>query len=159
MNHIVIFDEDSQHVEVRLEGGTLWATQGQMAELFDTTTDNSGLQLKHIYREAELEESATTEDFSVVRQEGKREVRRQLKHYNLNAVISVGYRVNSKQATRVLREHLTQGYTLNDHRLAQKGLEELQQAVELLGHTLTKQALVSDVGQEVVSLILGYSRT
>ena len=155
MSDIVIFEEDSQQVEVRLEGEALWVTQGQMAELFDTTTDNVGLHLKHIYQEVELEELVTTEDFSVVRQEGKRQVRRRLKHYNLDAVISVGYRVNSKRATRfrqwatrILRDHLTQGYTLNNHRLAQQGMEELQQAVELLGQTLTRQALVSDIGHE-----------
>ncbi|MCH2558414.1 MAG: virulence protein RhuM/Fic/DOC family protein [Alcanivorax sp.] len=166
MSDIVIFEEGAGPVEVRLEGETLWATQGQMAELFDTSTDNIGLHLKNIYADAELDEAATTEDFSVVRQEGKRQVRRRLKHYNLDAVISVGYRVSSRRATRfrqwatrVLREHLTQGYSLNQHRLARQGLAELEQAVELLGQTLTRQELVSDIGQEVVGLILGYART
>ncbi|WP_421706398.1 RhuM family protein [Alloalcanivorax xenomutans] len=166
MSDIVIFEEGAGPVEVRLEGETLWATQGQMAELFDTSTDNIGLHLKNVYAEAELDEAATTEDFSVVRQEGKRQVRRRLKHYNLDAVISVGYRVSSRRATRfrqwatrVLREHLTQGYSLNEHRLARQGLAELEQAVELLGQTLTRQELVSDIGQEVVGLILGYART
>lgn len=166
MNDIVIFEDSSQEVEVRLEGETVWLTQRQMGELFDTTPENVLMHLRNIFREEELSEAATTKDFLAVRQEGKRQVRRRLKHYNLDAVISVGYRVNSKLATRfrqwatrILREHLTQGYTLNDHRLAQQGLEELQQAVELLGQTLTKQALVSDVGQEVVGLILGYART
>ncbi|MCQ6261287.1 virulence protein RhuM/Fic/DOC family protein [Alcanivorax sp. MM125-6] len=166
MSDIVIFEEGAGPVEVRLEGETLWATQGQMAELFDTSTDNIGLHLKNVYAEAELDEAATTEDFSVVRQEGKRQVRRRLKHYNLDAVISVGYRVSSGRATRfrqwatrVLREHLTQGYSLNEHRLARQGLTELEQAVELLGQTLTRQELVSDIGQEVVGLILGYART
>ncbi|MCU5787000.1 virulence protein RhuM/Fic/DOC family protein [Alloalcanivorax marinus] len=166
MSDIVIFEEGAGPVEVRLEGETLWATQGQMAALFGTSTDNIGLHLKNVYAEAELDEAATTEDFSVVRQEGKRQVRRRLKHYNLDAVISVGYRVSSRRATgfrqwatRVLREHLTQGYSLNEHRLARQGLAELEQAVELLGQTLTRQELVSDIGQEVVGLILGYART
>ncbi|ABI56474.1 RhuM family protein [Alkalilimnicola ehrlichii MLHE-1] len=166
MSEIVIFEDANQPVEVRLEGESIWATQSQMAELFDTTTDNIGLHLKNIYSEGELAESATTEEFSVVRQEGNRQVRRRLKHYDLDAVISVGYRVNSGRATRfrqwatrVLREHLTQGYSLNEHRLAQQGLSELEQAVELLGQTLTRQELVSDLGQEVVGLILGYART
>lgn len=166
MSDIVIFEEGAGPVEVRLEGETLWATQGQMAELFDTSTDNIGLHLKNVYAEAELDEAATTEDFSVVRQEGKRQVRRRLKHYNLDAVISVGYRVSSRRATRfrqwatrVLSEHLTQGYSLNEHRLAWQGLAELEQAVELLGQTLTRQELVTDIGQEVVGLILGYART
>jgi len=166
MSEIVIFESGTRKVEVRLEGETLWATQGQMAELFDTSTDNIGLHLKNIYSEDELDESATTEEFSVIRQEGKRQVRRRLKHYDLDAVISVGYRVSSRRATRfrqwatrVLREQLTQGYSLNEHRLARQGLSELEQAVELLGQTLTRQELVSDLGQEVVGLILGYART
>lgn len=166
MSEIVIFEDDSQSVEVRLEGETLWATQKQMAELFETTPENVLMHLRNVYQEEELAESATAKDFLVVRQEGKRQVRRRLKHYNLDAVISVGYRVSSRRATRfrqwatrVLREHLTQGYSLNKHRLAQQGLSDLEQAVDLLGQTLTRQELVSDIGQEVVGLILGYART
>lgn len=166
MSDIIIFEADADRVEVRLEGETLWMTQLQMAELFDTSADNIGLHLKNIFKGQELEAEATTEDFSVVRQEGSRQVRRQLKHYNLDAIISVGYRVNSLRATRfrqwathVLRDHLTQGYSLNEHRLAQRGLEELEQAVDLLGETLVRQQLVSDIGRDVIGLILDYART
>ena len=166
MSEMVIFESDTQEVEVRLEGETLWATQAQMADLFETSADNIGLHLKNIYKDNELQESSTTEEFSVVRQEGKRQVKRRLKHYNLDAIISVGYRVNSTRATRfrqwatrVLREHLTQGYSINEHRLAQRGLEDLTQAVELLGKTLTRQELVTDLGREVVGLILSYAKT
>jgi prophage maintenance system killer protein len=163
---IVIFQDGQQHVEVRLEGETVWLSQAQMAELFDTSTDNISLHLKNVYREGELDEESTTEDFSVVRREGQRQVRRRLRHYNLDAVISVGYRVSSARATRfrqwatrVLREHLTQGYSLNEHRLAQRGLAELEQAMQLLGRTLEQQALVNDVGREAVALIMGYAKT
>src|SRR5690606_4357081 len=90
MSEIVIFEGDGQYVEVRLKAETLWVTQSQMAELFATTTDNISLHLKNIYQNNELEESATAEEFSVVRQEGTREVRRNLKHYNLDSIISVG---------------------------------------------------------------------
>jgi prophage maintenance system killer protein len=166
VSDLVIFEGEATRVEVRLEGETLWLTQVQMGELFATSTDNISLHLKNIFKDKELEESATTEDFSVVRQEGKRQVKRQLKHYNLDAIISVGYRVNSSRATRfrqwatrVLREHLTQGYSLNEHRLTQQGLAELEQAVDLLGKTLTRQVLVTDIGREVVGLILGYAKT
>lgn len=166
MSEIVIFENDAQAVEVRLEGETVWLTQRQMGELFGTTPENILMHLRNIFNEEELPEEATAKDFLVVRQEGKRQVKRELKHYNLDAIISVGYRVSSGRATRfrqwatrVLREHLTQGYSLNEHRLAQQGLAELEQAVELLGRTLTRQELVSDLGQEVVGLILGYART
>jgi len=73
----------------------VWLSQAQMAELFETSSDNISLHLKNIYKEQELNESSTAEDFSVVRQEGARQVRRKLKHYNLDAIISVGYRVSS----------------------------------------------------------------
>ncbi len=166
MSEIVIFDGDSSAVEVRLEGESLWLTQRQMGELFGTTAENILMHLRGIYVSDELCEAGTSKDFLVVRQEGQRQVRRKLKHYNLDAVISVGYRVNSSRATRfrqwatrVLREYLTQGYSLNEHRLALRGVAELEQAVELLGQTLTRQHLVSDIGQEVIGLILGYART
>jgi prophage antirepressor-like protein len=166
MTDIVIFENDTHSVEVRLDGQTVWLTQAQMAELFGTSTDNVSLHLKNVYGEHELEESATTEDYSLVRKEGSRWVNRTLRHYNLDAIISVGYRVNSARATkfrqwatRVLREHLTQGFSLNEHRLARVGLAELEQAVHVLGKTLVSQQLVSDVGREVAGLILGYART
>ncbi|WP_215879646.1 RhuM family protein [Acidithiobacillus ferriphilus] len=111
----------SDATEVRLEGETVWLTQKQMAELFATTPENILMHLKNVYQEGELRESATAKDFLVVRQEGKRQVKRQLKHYNLDAIISVGYRMNSTQAThfrqwatRVLREHLTQGFSIEE---------------------------------------------
>ena len=111
-------------IEVRVDGETIWLTQKLMAELFDCGTDNIGLHLKNIYADGELEESATTEDFSVVRQEGSRTVTRKVKHYNLDAIIAVGYRVNSKRATafrqwatRVLRDFVIRGYLLDSERL------------------------------------------
>lgn len=123
---LVIFESETHSVQVRLEGETVWLTQAQMAELLETSTDNISLHLKNIYADHELQEAATTEDFPVVRQEGARQVRRQIKHYNLDAIISVGYRVNSSRATRfrqwatgVLHEHLTRGYTLNRQRFEQ----------------------------------------
>ncbi len=111
-------------VNVRLERETVWLTQKQMAALFDTSTDNGGLHLKNIFREGELAEAATAEESSVVQTEGRQQVRRQVKHYNLDAIISVGYRVNSRRgtqfrirATGTLRDHLLRGYTLNERRL------------------------------------------
>lgn len=116
MSDIVIFEAESHQIEVRLEGESLWLTQKQMGELFATSPENVLIHLKNIFKDKELEEISTAKDYLVVRQEGSRRVQRKLKHYNLDAIISVGYRVNSSQATRfrqwatrVLREHLTQG--------------------------------------------------
>jgi len=166
VSEIVIFEGDAEPVEVRLEGETVWLTQRQMGALFDKDVRTVNEHIGNLYQEGELQADSTIRKFRIVRQEGKRRVQREIEHYNLDVIISVGYRVKSQRgvrfrqwATRVLREHLTQGYSLNEHRLAQQGLTELEQAVELLGRTLTRQEMVSDLGQEVVSLILGYART
>jgi len=99
---VVVYEapDGEVRVDVRLERETVWLTQRQMSELFEITTDNIGLHLKNIFSDRELEEAATTEDFLVVRTEGKRRVNRRMKHYNLDAAISVGYRVNSKRGTQ-----------------------------------------------------------
>jgi hypothetical protein len=99
---MVIYQSDDGriHLETRLENETLWMTQSQMAELFGCSADNVSLHLKNIFEECELIEAATSEDFSVVRLEGERQVSRNIKHYNLDAIISVGYRVKSVIATR-----------------------------------------------------------
>ena len=86
---IIIYETENGRVEVRLEAETVWLTQRQMAQLFDTTSDNISLHLKNIYGAGELDRSATAEDFSAVQKEGDRSVRRNLKHYNLDAIISV----------------------------------------------------------------------
>lgn len=165
MSNIVIFESGDQPVQVRLEGETVWLTQAQMAELFDTSTDNISLHLKNVYTDRELQETATTEDFSVVRQEGTRQVKRQLKHYNLDAIISVGYRVSSSRATRfrqwatgVLRQHLIDGYTLNQQRLKERGIE-FEQALDLLSRTLANQQLVNAEGAAVLGVIADYARS
>ncbi len=153
-------------VDVRFGQESVWLTQLQMAEVFQTSTDNVSLHLKNIYATDELEEAATTEDFSVVRSEGQRKVRRKIRHYNLDAIISIGYRVNSKRAvrfrqwaTRTLREHLVSGYTLNEGRLAERGLDEARQTLELLARTLENQALVDETGRAVLHIITAYADT
>jgi hypothetical protein len=166
MNEIVIFEANDQPVEVRLEGESVWLTQKQMAALFDKDIRTINEHVGNVFDEGELDREGTIRKFRMVRQEGNREVHREIEHYNLDVIISVGYRVKSQRgvrfrqwATRVLRDHLTRGYSLNQYRLAQQGLAELEQAVELLGKTLTRQELVSDIGREVVGLILGYAKT
>jgi hypothetical protein len=119
-------DDEKVHVRVLIHAETLWLPQRLMAELFQTTPDNVGLHLKNIYAEGELAESATAEDFSVVQNEGGRAVRRTLKHYSLDAIIAVGYRVSSKRATQfriwatqILNEYIRKGFVLDDERLKQ----------------------------------------
>jgi len=124
-NPIVIYEDADKAVEVRLDADqeTVWLTQAQMAELFDVKPQNITMHLKNIYAERELAEAGTCKDFLQVQREGEREVERKRKHYSLDAVISVGYRISSARATqfriwatRTLREHLTRGWTLNRQR-------------------------------------------
>lgn len=152
-------------LQVALEQETVWLSQAQMGELFSTTPENILMHLKNIFSDEELVEEATTKEFLVVRQEGKRQVKRQIRHYNLDAIISVGYRVSSKRATQfrqwatgVLKQHLVQGYTLNQKRLAERGIE-FEQAVSLLSRTLSNQQLVSPQGEAVAAVISDYARS
>jgi hypothetical protein len=152
-------------VEVKLDRDTVWLTQRQMAELFDTSADNVGLHLKNIFADNELEEAATTEDFSVVQEEGNRRVRRQVQHYNLDAIISVGYRVNSRRgvrfrqwATQTLRDHLVRGYTISRQRF-EHNTRELEAALALVRKAATAEAISSDQGRGLVDVIARYTQT
>lgn len=123
---IVLYQADGRNVPVQVSywGDTFWMPQSGMAELFDTSQQNVSLHLKNIYETGELQEESTHKDFLSVRQEGSRNVRRTVAFYNLDAIIAVGYRVNSKQATQfriwatgVLREYVIKGFALNDDML------------------------------------------
>lgn len=152
-------------IEIRLEQDTLWLSQAQMATLFDKDSDTIGLHLKNIYTEGELDAAATTEESSVVRQEGSRQVRRKIRFYNLDAIISVGYRVNSKKgtqfrmwATQRLREYLLQGYSINEQRF-DKNAAELRQALALIKKTAQSPKLNTDEGRGLIEIISRYTQT
>lgn len=121
--------EDGQtKIDVRLEEETVWLSQAQMVELFQTTKQNISLHIKNIYEEGELDEISTVKDYLTVQTEGKREVQRSLKFYNLDVIISVGYRVKSHRgtqfriwATQQLKEFLIKGFLLNDEKLKETG--------------------------------------
>lgn len=152
-------------LEIKLEQETLWLTQAQIAELFQVKPQNITMHLKSIFAEGELQEVATCKDFLQVQTEGGRAVRRTRKFYNLDGVISVGYRVNSARATQfriwatgILQRHLVEGYTLNQSRLQERGIE-FEQAVSLLSRTLQNQQLVRPDGEAVLSVIGDYARS
>jgi hypothetical protein len=129
-------------LDVRLENETVWLTQKLMAELFQTTVPNINMHLKNIFEEGELDPKATIKDFLIVRLEGSREVSRQIEFYNLDAIISVGYRIKSKVATNFriwatqrLREYIVKGFVLDDERLKNPDLpfdyfEELTRRIQ-----------------------------
>ena len=138
---VVVYEVEGgeARVDVRRDRETVWLTQRQMADLFSTSTDNISLHLNNIFRTQELEREATTEDFSVVRTEGACQVRRRIRRYSLDAIISVGFRDNSRRgvgfrqwATRSLGEHLARRFILNERRLADRRLRETHYTRDLL---------------------------
>ena len=134
-------EDGTVKIDVRLSDETVWLTQKLMAELFHTSIPNINMHLKNIFSEGELKESSTIKDFLIVQQEGTREVKRKQVFYNLDAIISVGYRIKSHVATRFriwaterLKEYIVKGFTLDDDRLKQEGarsryFEELLQRI------------------------------
>jgi len=129
-SEIILYQTEDGYtrIQVRLQDETVWLTQADMAELFQTTPQNITLHLKNIYQERELAEEATCKDFLQVQTEGSRQIRRSRRFYNLDAIISVGYRIKSHVATRFrqwatqrLREYIIKGFTLDDERLKQAG--------------------------------------
>jgi len=147
-------------LDVRLERESIWLSQKQMALLFGKDTDTIGLHLRNIFKDGELVETATTEESSVVQQEGQRQVRRKVRFYNLDAIISVGYRVNSKRgtqfriwATNVLRDHMIKGYSVNQNRL-----RDLNQAVRLIADTAQRRDLSGDEAKALLRVVEEYRR-
>ena len=129
-NEIVIYTGDGgeSRIEVKIGGETVWLTQTQLAELFDTTKQNISLHIQNIYEEGELTREATVKEYLIVQNEGNREVSRQIEHYDLDLIISVGYRVKSQiaihfrqWATVRLREYIVKGFTMDDERLKGNG--------------------------------------
>ncbi len=153
----------SAGIEVHLEAETVWLTQKQMAELFDKDVRTVNEHIRNIFQEGELEENSVIRKFRITASDGKIY---DTSHYNLDIIISVGYRVKSKRgtqfrqwATKVIRDHLVKGFTISQSRIAEKGLSEMQQAVELLSRTLNNQTLVNERGRDVLSVIVGYAKT
>ena len=151
-DQIVIYqtEDGKTQIDVRLENETVWLTQAQMAELFKSSRTNVLEHIQHIYEDEELEKEATCRNFRQVRQEGKRTVNRAIIMYNLDMIISVGYRVNSKRgvkfrqwANRVLKDYLVKGYAVNE-RIRHEQIGELRQLVGMLGRTLQNQEVISN---------------
>ncbi|EFC67952.1 virulence protein RhuM/Fic/DOC family protein [Prevotella sp. oral taxon 317] len=151
-NQIVIYQsEDGQtQVDVRLENETVWLTQAQMVELFQTTKQNVSLHVGNVFREGELEQESTVKEYLTVQNEGERKVSRKVKYYNLDVIISVGYRVKSKRGTafriwanKVLKQYLMKGYAVNE-RMHKEQIGELRQLVGMLGRTIQNQPLLSN---------------
>ena len=164
---IIIYEAAGQAVEVRLDAqhDTVWLTQEQMCAVFGVQKAAISKHLKNIYQDGELEQVATVSILETVRLEGQRQVKRQIEHYNLDAIISVGYRVNSRSAvqfrqwaTRILREHLSQGWTLNRQRF-EANAQELEAALALLRKAAQSSALDLQSGRGLVDIASRYAET
>lgn len=160
--------ENGTEIQVKLDAETVWLNQKQMAELFEKDSDTISLHLKNIYKEDELSENSTSEFFSVVQTEGKRKVNRNVKFYNLDAILSVGYRVNSKRgtqfrqwATQRLKDYLIQGYALNDKRLTQllHNMQQLERAVSLIQNSAQTQTLQLQEAKGLLDILSHYTKS
>ena len=165
-NKIVIYQTEDGHtqIDVRLENETVWLTQAQMAELFQKTPQNITMHIRNAFNEGELDEQATCKEFLQVQTEGARVVRRKVKFYDLDVIISVGYRVKSQRGTafriwarNVLKDYLIKGYAINEQ-LRHEQLSELRQLVGMLGRTIQSQPLLStDESQALFDVVTDYT--
>jgi len=165
---IIIYQEAHGEVgiEVKLEGDTLWLSQKQMGDLFKKDTFTIGTHIKNIYSANELEEGATTNMFQIDQTEGKRKVSRNVKFYNLDVILSVGYRVSSKRGTvfrqwanKVLRDYLVKGYAHNEKLLREKQeqLDDLKKAVALINNITSSQNLSGDQASGLLRVLSDYT--
>lgn len=165
-NKILIYQtEDGQtQVDVRMENDTVWLTQAQMAELFQTDRTSIVRHINNIYKVEELEREATCAKIAQVQIEGNRKVTRNIPYFNLDMIISVGYRVNAKRgvkfrqwANRILKQYLVKGYVVND-RLRRDQLGELRQLVQVVGRTLQHQDITATAdGQALFDVVVDYT--
>ena len=162
---IVIYqsDDGTASLEVRLEEETVWLTQAQLVEFFQKTKQNISLHIRNIFKEGELRERAVVKEYLTTAPDGKRYL---TKYYNLDVIISVGYRIKSQRgtqfriwATRVLKDHLVKGYTVNERRLAEQGLADMEEAVALLSRTLTRHESLSEEGLAVLEIVSRYAKS
>jgi prophage maintenance system killer protein len=168
VSEIIIYKSADNQIEVNVqaEGDTVWLTQQQLVNLFQSSKANISEHIKHIFESKELEEQATVRKFRTVQKEGERKVERNRLHYNLDVIISVGYRVNSKQgvqfriwANKILKEYLVKGYALNERKLkeTQQQFLELQQSIKLLENVVNQKQLNSDEATSLLKVITEYS--
>jgi prophage maintenance system killer protein len=165
MTELVFFEVTDNTIEVRVEQETVWLSQEQMARLFERDRSVVSKHLRNVFKDGELEREATCAFFAQVQNEGDRTVTRQIEHFNLDAILSVGYRVNSKRgvqfrqwASRVLKDYLVRGYALDRLRL-EANAAELESALNLVRATLKSPELTAEAGTGLADIITRYTQT
>ena len=162
---IIYQSEDGKtQLDVKLEGETVWLTQAQMVELFQTSKQNVSLHINNIYKEGELEKEATVKDYLTVQSEGVRTIHRRVNYYNLDMIISVGYRVNTKRGIRfrqwansILKQYLVKGYAINEN-IRKQQIAELRQLVQVVGRTIQQQpAKSTDESNALFDVVVDYT--
>jgi len=167
-DQIIIYEDKNGQisVDVVLRDEMVWLNLTQLSELFLRDKSVISRHIKNILKEQELSAVSTVANFATVQTEGGKSVTRQLEYYNLDMIISVGYRVNSRKAVEfrkwassILKDYLIKGYSVNYKKIMRKELEELKQTVLLLSNTLLNQNLVNETGSELLNLIRAYTKT
>lgn len=164
-NKIVIYqtEDDKTQLDVKLENETVWLTQAQMTELFQTSKQNISLHINNIFKEGELDSNATVKEYLTVQKEGQRTIRRKVKYYDLDVIISVGYRVKSIRGTRfrqwatsVLRDYLIKGYAINQ-RIREENYRQMVQLVRSMARTVKLQDLTKEVRNALLDVVVDYT--
>jgi len=167
-SNIVFYQAEpgNTQIEVKLENDTVWLTQSQIVDLFQSSKANISEHIKHIFKSGELEADSTVREIRTVQQEGKRLINRNLEQYSLDMIISIGYRVNSIRGTQfriwanqVLKEYLVEGYAIDKKRFQEQSrqLDELKQTVKLLGNVIESKALNSEEATGLLKVVTDYA--
>jgi prophage maintenance system killer protein len=165
---IVIFSSEDGEISVQVDirGDSVWLNLNQISELFERDKSAVSKHLKDIFKSGELEKNATVAKNATVQQEGSRKVTRTIEYYNLDAILSVGYRINSKRgtqfrkwATRVLNQHLIKGYSLNQKKLLETKLSDIERSLSLLTRTIQQKDTLSDISTEAIHIIQAYAKS
>lgn len=160
---VIIFNDDDLSLEICIDSSseTIWLSQAEIATLFEATSDNIGLHIKNIIDDGELDGVSTTEDFSVVETEGNRRVKRNILHYNLDMIISVGYRVKSARATRfrkwataVLKEYAIKGYAINEPKIDHDKYLQLLNILNRTSHQIELKEILDILEQYTLGVQL-----
>jgi len=170
-NKIIIYKDSKGNVELKadIEKDTIWATQAQIAELFDVNSQAITKHIQNIYIDGELEQKSTSSKMEQVQKEGNRDVRRSIEYYNLDIIIAVGYRINSKKATqfriwatKTLREYIINGIAINTERIKQlpdKILKDLDEKILFIQKTIKKRELSQSETDSLLSVIHDYANS
>ncbi|MCF6340052.1 MAG: virulence RhuM family protein [Sulfurimonas sp.] len=167
-NEVLIYTDKNGEInlDVSLENETVWLSQKQMGVLLDKNIRTINEHIKNIYKEQELEENSTIRNFRIVQMEGTREINRDVNYYNLDVIISVGYRVKSKKgtqfriwATKILKEYLIKGYSVNQKKFQQRQLHELTSTIELIKNSLENKSIENDEVKGLFDIINNYAKS